>query len=100
MLEVTPAERTKLLKRLAEALPTTKAPHAPPARRSDPVAALEAQLLPTLGGGPEELRALAADRAARARAAFLEERIDPGRLFLVQGGERVAKQRGRASTSP
>ncbi len=39
-------------------------------------------------------RSLAAARAQRAREALLAAGLDQARLFLVQGGERAAKERG------
>jgi hypothetical protein len=39
-------------------------------------------------------RSLAAERSQRAREALLAAGLDPVRLFLVQGGERAAKEKG------
>ena len=39
-------------------------------------------------------RALAAERAQRAREALLAAGLDQARLFLVQGGERALKEKG------
>ncbi len=42
----------------------------------------------------DALRTLAAERAQRARDALVGAGVDQARLFLVQGGERAAKEKG------
>lgn len=54
----------------------------------------EAKLVAAVPIPPEALRALAAQRAERIRAALLAAGVDPSRLFLVQGGERARKEKG------
>lgn len=55
---------------------------------------MEAALEAAQEVAPDAYRALAAERARRAREALLAAGIDPARLFLAQGGDRAEKEKG------
>jgi hypothetical protein len=67
-----------------------------PAREKPPTPAeMEQQLMESLPVSPAELRELASQRAAAAQGAILAAaQVEPGRVFLVEGGERAAKEKG------
>jgi hypothetical protein len=94
---VSAAERPRLVAALyAQAFPAAATPAV--AKGADPspdaLREMEARLAAQIEIAPEALRALAAERAAQARAAVLAAGIDPGRLFLVEGGDRARKEGG------
>jgi len=68
----------------------------PPATGGGPPdpAAMEDAVLATIQLPPETLRALGQARAEAARARLLQLGVDPGRVFLTQGGERAKKEAG------
>jgi hypothetical protein len=55
---------------------------------------MEARLAARQQVPADAYQSLAAERSQRAREALLAAGVDPGRLFLVQGGERAAKEKG------
>jgi sarcosine oxidase gamma subunit len=55
---------------------------------------LEARLLAAATVSPDAFTALAGERAQHARDALVEAGVDQGRLFLTQGGQRAAKEKG------
>jgi len=56
---------------------------------------MEERLLAAVAVSPEAYRELAARRAEEARVRLLADGgIDPGRVFLVEGGQRAAKEKG------
>jgi len=57
-------------------------------------AAMEDAVLATVQLPPEALGALGQARAEAARARLLKLGVDPGRVFLTQGGERAKKEGG------
>ncbi len=58
------------------------------------LAELEERLAAAQVISADTYRALAAERAQRAREALLAAGLDQARLFLVQGGERALKEKG------
>jgi hypothetical protein len=68
----------------------------PPATGGGPPdpAAMEDAVLATVQLPPEALGALGQARAEAARARLLQLGVDPGRVFLTQGGERAKKEAG------
>jgi hypothetical protein len=105
---ITPEERPRLVRAAYDAaFPTTPAtPVAPAAGRPaaggpSPAAAtappppdMEERLAAAMAVPPDALRALAAERAERARDALVAAGVDQARLFLVQGGARAEKEKG------
>jgi hypothetical protein len=105
-----PDERARLLRAAyEEAFPATPSPGpmpgstpgaapaapAPAAPVQIPTAQeMEERLLATAEVAPEAYRALAAERAVRAREALLAAGLDQSRLFLAQGGSRPEKEKG------
>jgi hypothetical protein len=57
-------------------------------------AAMEDAVLATVQLQPEALAALRQERAEAARAKLVALGVDPGRLFVTQGGERAKKEAG------
>jgi hypothetical protein len=55
---------------------------------------MEARLRAAQEVSADAYRTLAAERAQRARDALLAAGLDPARLFLAQGGDRAAKEKG------
>ena len=55
---------------------------------------MEARLLASEQIGADALASLAEERAERARDALIEAGVDQERLFLTQGGERAAREKG------
>jgi hypothetical protein len=55
---------------------------------------MEERLLAAAEVASEAYRALAAERAVRAREALLAAGLDQARLFLAQGGSRPEKEKG------
>jgi hypothetical protein len=55
---------------------------------------LEEQLAAAMEVAPDAYTSLASERAQRARVALIEAGIDQARLFLAQGSERAAKEKG------
>jgi hypothetical protein len=59
------------------------------------VAEMEERLSASVAVPADQLRELAAQRAAAAQDQILAAaKVDPGRVFLVQGGERAGKEKG------
>lgn len=75
---------------------TAPAKVAPPGPAAAPTPAeMEQALLAAVAVPPEARRELAAQRAEAARSRLVEVgKIDPGRVFLAEGGERAQKEKG------
>jgi hypothetical protein len=96
-VEVPPAEYPRWLQAAYRAAfpgpekpgPDGKAPPPPT------VAQMEARLSASIAVTADDFRQLAAQRAAAARDRILAAaQVDPGRVFLVEGGERAGKGKG------
>jgi len=105
-LTLEPEERIRLLRAAYEetfpaapshaAPPPGSKPGTAPAAPAQPPSAqeMEERLLAAAEVAPEAYRALAAERAVRAREALLAAGLDQTRLFLAQGGGRAEKEKG------
>jgi len=93
-VEVREDEYPRWLAAAVQALP--KAPAAGADQKAPPSQEeMEARLLAASTVAPEAYRTLARDRAERARSRLLGAGgVDPGRLFLVEGGKRAADEKG------
>ena len=97
---IAPDERLRLVRAAYES--AFPAPAAPAAPRKEGQAApapptpqeMEERLAATMEVPPETYRALAAERAQRAREALMAAGLDQARLFLAQGGGRAEKEKG------
>ena len=96
-VEVSPAEYPRWLEAAWQA--AFPAPAKRPAGEKAPPpptpAEMEQQLMESLPVSADELRELASQRAAAARDGILAAaQVEPGRVFLVEGGERATKEKG------
>jgi len=89
--ELTDEEYVKFVEKRWRALGT--APPAAAGAAPDP-AAMEEAVLASVQLPPEALGSLRQERAEAARKRLLGLGVDPGRLFLTQGGERAKKEGG------
>ncbi|HET9158036.1 MAG TPA: DUF748 domain-containing protein, partial [Myxococcaceae bacterium] len=87
--EMTDEEYVKFVEKRWRALAPQNQSGTPP----DP-AAMEDAVLASVQLPPEALGALRQGRAEAARARLVALGVDPGRLFLTQGGERAKKEGG------
>jgi uncharacterized protein DUF748 len=91
---LTPDERLRLVRAAYAALPAPVAkPGEPPPREPAPQE-MEERLAAAAEVPADAYRSLAAERAQRAREAFLAVGLDQARVFLTEGGERAAKEKG------
>ncbi len=81
-------------KALPPPAPAAGSPPGPAPKGPPTVEDMEGELLAAASVPPEAYRELAGRRAEEARARVLGGGIDPGRVFLVEGGERAAKEKG------
>jgi hypothetical protein len=90
-VEVLEDEYVKFLEaEYRRAFPNDAKPATPPTTTE-----METRLLATVDLGPEALPALGRRRAEVARDRILQAaQVEPGRLFLVEGGERASKEKG------
>ncbi len=95
-IEVAPAEYPRWLEvAYRAAFPAPAKPPSGPKAPPPTVAEMEQRLAASLPVSPADLRELASQRAAAARDAILAAaQVDPGRVFLVEGGERASKEKG------
>jgi Domain of Unknown Function (DUF748) len=89
--ELTDEEYLKFVEKRWRALGA--APPAAAGAAPDP-AAMEEAVLASVQLAPEALGSLRQERAEAARTRLVALGIDPGRLFLTQGGERAKKEAG------
>jgi len=87
--EMTDEEYLKFVEKRWRSLTAQNQSGTPP----DP-AAMEDAVLALVQLQPESLSALRQARAEAARTRLLALGVDPGRLFLTQGGERAKKEGG------
>jgi len=96
-VEVSPAEYPRWLEIAYQTAFPVPAKPAPGEKALPPptVAEMEERLSASLAVPAEALRELAAQRAAAARDRILAAaQVEPGRIFLVEGGERARKEKG------
>jgi len=104
---LTPDERAHLVRAAYEAAFPAVAPSSRPADATPPAPGavrgtatppapheMEERLAAAVLIPADALRTLAAERAQRARDALVGAGVDQARLFLVQGGDRAAKEKG------
>jgi len=87
--ELTDEEYLRFVEKRWRALSPAEPAGAPP----DP-GAMEAAALAAVELAPEVLGTLRQERAEAARARLVALGVDPGRLFLTEGGERAKKEAG------
>jgi hypothetical protein len=98
---LTPDERARLVRAAYEAaFPAAPKAGDAASKSSAPAAAplstqeMEGRLAAAVEVPPDAYRALAAERAERAREALIASGVDQNRLFLTQGGGRADQEKG------